>query len=167
MSDPATDAFEALVAVDRPVYVVTTRAGDERSGCLVGFATQVSIEPPRLLACISRANHTHGVVARTEHVAVQLIPREHSDLAELFGGQTGDEVDKFARCAWSEGPHGLPILDGAGVWLAGRILERFALGDHTGLLLEPVDGEMRLADDSLPAWVSLADVVDVEPGHTA
>lgn len=167
MSDPAADAFEALVAVDRPVYVVTTRAGDERSGCLVGFASQVSISPPRLLVCISRANHTHGVVAHAEDVAVHLIPRENRDLAVLFGGRTGDEVDKFTRCAWSDGPNGLPILDDAGLWLAGRIRERFDLGDHTGLLLEPVDGEVRRDTDSLPAWVGLADVVDVEPGHTA
>jgi hypothetical protein len=26
------------------------------------------------------------------------------ELAELFGGETGDEVDKFDRCEWRPGP---------------------------------------------------------------
>ena len=38
--------------------------------------------------------------------------RRAATLAELFGGETGDEVDKFARCAWHEGPEGVPMLDG-------------------------------------------------------
>jgi flavin reductase (DIM6/NTAB) family NADH-FMN oxidoreductase RutF len=38
-----TEAFEKLVSLlDYPMFVVTTRAGDEPAGCLVGFATQVS-----------------------------------------------------------------------------------------------------------------------------
>jgi flavin reductase (DIM6/NTAB) family NADH-FMN oxidoreductase RutF len=38
------EAFEQLVAlVDYPMFVVTTRAGDEPAGCLVGFTSQVSI----------------------------------------------------------------------------------------------------------------------------
>ena len=37
-------------------------------------------------------------------------PPTPTDLAELFGGETGDEVDKFARTAWRD-VHGVPILD--------------------------------------------------------
>ena len=35
---------------------------------------------------------------------VHFVPEEAEDLAELFGGETGDEVDKFERCAWRPGP---------------------------------------------------------------
>ncbi len=61
-----------------------------------------------------------------------------STLARLFGEETGDEIDKFARCAWHEGPEGQPVLDDVPGWFVGRILERFDLGDHVGLLLTPV-----------------------------
>ena len=39
---------------------------------------------------------------------MHLVPADATGLAELFGGETGD--DKFARCEWSAGPEGLPIL---------------------------------------------------------
>src|SRR5688500_11613792 len=50
-----TSPFARLSAkLDYPLYIVTTTANDdgERSGCLIGFATQCSIHPPRFLACI-------------------------------------------------------------------------------------------------------------------
>jgi hypothetical protein len=45
--------------LDHPMVVVTTRAGNERAGCLVGFATQVSIGPPRFLVGLSKRNRTY------------------------------------------------------------------------------------------------------------
>ena len=56
------EAFEKLVSMlDYPMYVVTTRAGDQRAGCLVGFTSQVSIGPPRFLVGLSDKNHTYRV----------------------------------------------------------------------------------------------------------
>lgn len=168
--DPALDetAFDDMVsAIDYPMYVVTTAAEGERAGCLVGFATQASIHPPRFLVGISRANHTFGVAAKADHLAVHLISREHLALAERFGSTTGDEVDKFAGCRWFEGPDGLPILTDSDIWFAGRILERFDIGDHVGHLLEPVGGEVRTGNVDRYAWVSFADTRHLDPGHTA
>ncbi|WP_235831324.1 flavin reductase family protein [Gordonia zhaorongruii] len=163
-----TSAFDAVVAVgDLPVYVVTTVSPTGRSGCLVGFATQTSIDPRRFLVGISRSNHTHGIALSAEYLAVHLIPRGHAEMIELFGGETGDEVDKFARCRWFDGPHGLPILSDSGIWFAGRILERLDVGDHLGYLLEPVGGGIRVADPDRGEWVRLADTRSIEPGHSA
>jgi flavin reductase (DIM6/NTAB) family NADH-FMN oxidoreductase RutF len=132
-------AFEGLMAtLDYPMFIVTVRAGEERSGCLIGFATQASIHPPRFLAALSDKNHTYRVAQGAEHLAVHFVPEGAEELAELFGGETGDEVDKFARAAWHDGPHGVPILDDCENWFVGRIVERFDFGDHRGHLLEPV-----------------------------
>ena len=115
-----TEAFEKLVSLlDYPMFVVTTRADDESAGCLVGFTSQVSIGPPRFLVGLSKRNHTYRVAQRADHLAVHLVPRQHSELARLFGSETGDRTDKFARCAWHSGPHGMPILDDAAGWFAG------------------------------------------------
>ena len=59
MADPGTEAFEELVALlNYPMFVVTTQANDTPAGCLVGFASQTSIHPPRFLVGISERNHT-------------------------------------------------------------------------------------------------------------
>jgi flavin reductase (DIM6/NTAB) family NADH-FMN oxidoreductase RutF len=104
----------------------------------VGFATQASIDPPRLLVCLSIQNATFETAGRATHLGVHLIPRDRIDLAELFGGETGDDVDKFARCRWEEGREGEPLLLDCPMRLSGRILDRHPFGDHVGYLLERV-----------------------------
>lgn len=160
------ESFERITGLlDYPMFVVTTRVDDERAGCLVGFASQVSIHPPRFLVGLSKRNHTYRTAARgATHLAVHLLTREHRELARLFGGETGDRVDKFARCEWRDGPNGLPILRGAAAWFSARILGRFDLGDHVGHLSEPTDG---CAPPRLTDLVTFAEVRDLEPGHEA
>ena len=160
-----TEAFEKLVSLlDYPMFVVTTRADDESAGCLVGFASQVSIKPPRFLVGLSKRNHTYRVARRTDHLAVHLVARRHCELARLFGGETGDRTDKFARCAWHAGPNGMPILDDAAGWFVGEVLARYDVGDHVGFLLEPIAGNV---PDKFEQLVTFADVRDLDPGHEA
>ena len=168
-NDEVGSSFDAVVeAMNNAIILVTTRAepGD-RSGCLVGFATQCSINPRRYLVCISNKNHTCAVARRAEHLAVHVIPRAAMDLARLFGEETGDEVDKFARCEWSEGPFGVPVLAGASGWFVGRIAERVELGDHIGHVLD-----IEAASEA-PAPAAVGDVLHVQavmgfhPGHEA
>jgi len=159
------EPFDRLVGMlDYTMFVVTTQADGEPSGCLVGFATQTSMQPPRFLAGLSRANHTCRVAARSEHLAVHVLSRRHIDLARLFGGQTGDQVNKFEHCSWQTGPEGMPILDDAVAWFVGKTLKRIDLGDHIGYLLEPVAGDAPESSDDL---ISFPDVADLEPGHEA
>lgn len=159
------DAFDRIAGLlDYPMFVVTTRAGDTRAGCLVGFTSQVSIYPPRFLVGLSKQNHTFRIAGEAAHLAVHLLTRNHLEVARLFGSETGDRVDKFARCTWRDGPDGLPILDGAAAWFAGPVLSRFDLGDHVGHLIAPAAG---CAPERLDGLVTYGDVRDLEPGHEA
>src|SRR5512146_282340 len=110
------------------MFIVTAAARGERAGCLVGFATQCSIDPERFIACISDKNRTFRVASEASVLVVHVVPEGADELAELFGSETGDEVDKFERCAWTPGPAGTPVLDDCGNWFAGRILNRFDVG---------------------------------------
>jgi flavin reductase (DIM6/NTAB) family NADH-FMN oxidoreductase RutF len=148
--------------VNYPVYIVTTVAGDARDGCVVGFGTQSSMHPDRFLACLSRSNRTYRLARKASALAVHLVPRERTDLAELFGGETGDEIDKFARCEWSGGPHGLPILEGCPSWFAGAIVSRHDLGDHEGYLLDPIEARSEPGE-----LLYFQDVKYISPGHPA
>ena len=140
MSTAAT--FHALVGdLEYPMFIVTARAGDEPLGCLVGFATQMSIDPPRFSVCLSHENRTFRHGRDAELLGVHCVPADAAALAELFGGQTGDEVDKFARTAWHEGPGGVPILEDCPNRFVGRVLWRRDAGDHDAFLLEPVAAE--------------------------
>ena len=144
------------------MYIVTVVGpGGERDGCLIGFATQCSIKPPRVIACISKENRTFDAVRSAEAIVVHFLGDAQRPLAELFGGETGDEVDKFELCAWSEGPAGIPVLDDVPGWFAGRILERNDVGDHLALLLEPTQVEDRGGALDL----GFQSVKPIDPGH--
>ena len=156
--------FNELVGLlDYPMFVVTAAAGGRRAGCLVGFASQTSIEPPRFLVCVSRSNRTFRVAREARVLAVHFLPHDAQDLAELFGGQTGDAVDKFAVCEWRPGPDGAPILARCANWFAGTILERLDLGDHAGFLLEPIEARTGGGDSQF----TFHRARHIEAGHEA
>lgn len=165
MDDSAVEPFEKLVGLlNYPMFVVTTNGDGVLAGCLVGFASQTSINPPRFLVGLSKRNHTYRVATDATHLAVHVFDREHLDVVELFGGQTGDKINKFERCSWHRGTAEMPILDDAAAWFVGKVIDRFSLGDHVGHLLEPVAGS---PPEHLEHWVTFSDVRDMEPGHEA
>jgi len=104
------------------------------------------------------------MAARSDYLVVHVVERRHVGLARLFGGQTGDQVNKFDHCSWHTGPHAMPILDDAVAWFVGKTLKRVDLGDHIGYLLEPGAGAAGEPTDNL---VSFPDVADLTPGHQA
>ena len=158
------ERFQQLVAqLDYPMFIATVAAGGERSGCLIGFATQSSIHPPRFLAGISDKNRTYRVAREADTMAIHLVPEDAGELAELFGGETGDEVDKFERCDWHEGPGGVPLLDGCPNRFLGRIIERVDFGDHVGMVLEPFAAEVQ---EDL-GQLTFHRAKRIEPGHEA
>ena len=163
MSTPRGAVHELVSELDYPMFIVTVAAEGERAGCLVGFATQCSIDPPRFLVCLSDKNRTFRVARAASVMVVHLVPREAEDLANLFGERTGDEIDKFARCEWSPGPEGAPILSACGNWFAGRILERLPAGDHHAYLLEPFDA----ASDARQGQFDFHRARRMRPGHEA
>lgn len=157
---------EFTAGFDGPMAVVTAEARGERSGCLVGFWTQCSIDPVRFLVCLSKANHTFHVAAEAELLGLHVLERgdpAQLALARLFGEETGDETDKFARCAWTEESGGIPLLTDVHRRVVGRVLDRVDLGDHVGHLLEPV----RVEADGRGEPLGLTGVLHLNAGHPA
>jgi len=128
-----------MVALDSPLIVVTTADERERAGCLVEFHVQSSIEPQRYCVWLSKANYTYRVALHSSYLVIHFLTADDLPLAELFGSQTGDTVDKFAGLEVDSGPGGAPVLRQCPHWLTVR---RVALldegGDHVCLTTEPV-----------------------------
>ena len=96
-------------------------------------------------------------------LGVHCVPADAPALAELFGGETGDEVDKFARCEWHDGPEGVPILDACANWFVGRVLR-----SHRRRRPRPVPARARRG--RAPATqdeFSFHRAKRIEPGHEA
>jgi flavin reductase (DIM6/NTAB) family NADH-FMN oxidoreductase RutF len=162
MNEDEQQAFDAIMgSLDTPLVVVTTAAREERAGCVVGFHSQCSITPRRAAIWLSKANYTYRVGLHTEVFAVHWLTETDHSIAELFGTVTGDEVDKFARCGWSEGPEGVPLLDDCPNRMVGRRVAMLVeSSDHVCILLEPL-----LVSGGSFRPLRLSAVSDLDAGH--
>jgi flavin reductase (DIM6/NTAB) family NADH-FMN oxidoreductase RutF len=162
---PERQAFDELAgSLDHAMLIVTTACGeDHRAGCLVGFHSQCSIDPPRYAVWISRTNRTYRLAMVSRVFAVHLPRADQHPLADLFGGTTGDEVDKFERCAWSPGPDGVPLLDDCPNRFVGERVEvAHTDADHVCVVLRPLRTDR---DDGPANWLPFAAVKDITAGH--
>jgi flavin reductase (DIM6/NTAB) family NADH-FMN oxidoreductase RutF len=150
--------------VDYSLFVVTTVSPTgELSGCLAGFVTQCSIEPPRFLVCISKVNHTYFVAEGATSVGLHLLGEDQTDLASLFGERTGDTVAKFEYCSWRPGITAVPVLEDCAAWAEGLILDRFDVGDHQAVLIRPLTG----GDGPAAGVMTYQSAPSFTPGHPA
>ena len=158
------EEFQRLVGrLDYPMYVVTAGAGERRSGCLVGFGTQCSIQPPRYWVCLSKNNRTYQVAKEAVALGVHVLGPDDGELARLFGEETGDDVDKFERSGWEPAPDGVtPVLRSCRRWFVGRVVARVDVGDHVSFLLHPLWAEAGEGDG--PA-MGFQDAKGLHPGH--
>ncbi|MFH0519381.1 flavin reductase family protein [Streptomyces sp. M41] len=160
------DIDEFIGRLNPDMCVVTATAGGERAGCLVGFASQCSIRPVRFVVWLSEVNHTFRVARAAEFLAVHLLEREQRALAELFGGHTGDQEDKFGQVRWWEGHGGAVVLHDAPAWFIGRIVTRVDGGDHVGFVLDPVaHGGHGAREAHEGPLLRLDDARTISPGH--
>ncbi|MFG2679802.1 flavin reductase family protein [Streptomyces sp. NPDC048392] len=153
----AMDVF--LDRLDPDMCVVTAAADGERAGCLVGFCSQCSIRPVRYVVWISDVNRTYRVARSADVLAVHLLARDRRAEAELFGGRSGDDIDKFQRVRRREAYGGAVVLEDAEAWF----VERIAGGDHVGFVLEPVEWGGR--EQAAGPLLRLSDARTIRPGH--
>jgi flavin reductase (DIM6/NTAB) family NADH-FMN oxidoreductase RutF len=158
-------AYHCLVSqLDNPMFILTVASEKGRAGCLVGFATQCSIHPPRWYVGISKLNHTFSIAATANMVVLHALGPANVGLARLFGERTGDNVDKFSLCGWRTGPDGRSVvLTECKNWFAAEIMERLDPGDHVGLVLAPIAAQCK---DHGPQ-LGFQAISDVQPGHPA
>jgi flavin reductase (DIM6/NTAB) family NADH-FMN oxidoreductase RutF len=159
-----TSFNDMMAGMDPAMVIVTTSAGRERGGCLVGFHAQSSIEPSRYCIWLSKANHTYRLALRASHLGIHFLTDTDTDgeLAELFGTLSGDDIDKFTRVPFVETKEKVPVLESCDNWL---VVEKIALldegGDHVCISTQPVT--VHYEGDFRP--LRLSSVNHLTPGH--
>ena len=150
--------------LDYPMVIVTAAHDGERSGCLVGFHTQCSIDPFRWAVWLSKVNHTHAVAKCSTVLALHFPSGDDVDVAQLFGEETGDDVDKFAQCDWTPGPGGVPLLGRVTSRLIGRVVDTIDDGgDHECFVL----ADLEQHHESPLRQLGFQQVRDLDAGHPA
>jgi flavin reductase (DIM6/NTAB) family NADH-FMN oxidoreductase RutF len=117
------------------VTVLTTRLQEDGVDQMIGITassfSSVSLEPARVLVCVSRRLHTHGVIERSGNFAVNILGTDHLEWGMRFAGMIPEVEDRFAGIDWTTAVTGAPILPGVSGWVDCRLAHAYDGGDHT------------------------------------
>jgi flavin reductase (DIM6/NTAB) family NADH-FMN oxidoreductase RutF len=125
------DLAAALADLTTGIYVLTVRDGERRHGMSSSWVTQVSGDPPLLMAAVDRRHFTHGIIERTRCFALNVIGRHGRHLEDYFYSSASRRPDNLEAVVWDESPAGLPLLRDAMLALECRVQDRHVAGDHT------------------------------------
>jgi flavin reductase (DIM6/NTAB) family NADH-FMN oxidoreductase RutF len=125
------DAIRGLAALTTGIYVLTVRDGERRHGMSSSWVTQVSGEPPLLVAAVDRRHVTHDIIARTRRFALNVLGARGRELEDYFYSDAARHPDNLDGVACRDSTDGLPLLDGALASLECRVEQAVPAGDHT------------------------------------
>ena len=114
------------------VTVVAARHGPLLAGMTANAIATISVDPPLLMASISRKSETHVAIVGSHSFAVSVLAAEQRLLADCFAQPTtAVKLQHFCDAAWHEAETGSPILEGALAYFDCRLTARHDGGDHT------------------------------------
>jgi len=107
--------------------VTTTGSGHRPYGLTATAFASVSLHPPLVLVCISRAAESFPHFEAAGTFAVNFLAAGQQQLSERFAVSG---ADKFAGVPWRKGVTGAPILDGVLAYVECTVEHRYGGGDH-------------------------------------
>ena len=118
------------------IYVLTTRFEDTINGMIASWVTQVSYDPPLIMAAIHPNRYSHQLVLKSGHFALHILSREQKALLARFKGPVTNE--KFEAMTWEDGLTGCPVLRDCIAAMECRVTQRLSPGNHTLFIGEVV-----------------------------
>jgi flavin reductase (DIM6/NTAB) family NADH-FMN oxidoreductase RutF len=118
------------------IYVLTTRFEEAINGMIASWVSQVSFDPPLIMAAVHPNRYSHELLEKSGRFALHILAREQKGLLGRFKGP--DPVEKFKSIAWSDGVTGCPILSDCIGCLECRIVRHLAPGNHSLFIGEVV-----------------------------
>ena len=109
------------------VTVVTASAGGEPLGLAVNSFTSVSLDPPLVAVCISRASSTWPRVREVGWFCVNILSEDQEAVCRAFAARGSK---RFAGLGYRPARSGAPILSGVLAWIDCSIEAEHGAGDH-------------------------------------
>lgn len=114
------------------VNVVTTAGPAGRSGFTATAVASVSDDPPTVLVCLNRKSSQTALVKENRRFAINLLPAEARDVADIFAGRTGISGEaRFEHGEWITMATGAPALASAITTLDCTLADFIEVGTHT------------------------------------
>jgi 3-hydroxy-9,10-secoandrosta-1,3,5(10)-triene-9,17-dione monooxygenase reductase component len=126
-SVPADSFRQVLGHFCTGITVITTLDAAGPAGFTCQSFSAVSLDPPLVLFCPSRASATWPRIEQAGYFCANVLADGQRELAAVFASST---PGKFDGVGWSPSPAGAPVLDGALAWVGADVADVREAGDH-------------------------------------
>jgi flavin reductase (DIM6/NTAB) family NADH-FMN oxidoreductase RutF len=110
------------------IYVLTTQHETIINGMIASWVSQVSYDPPLIMAALHPNRFSQNLVEKSGHFALHVIAESQKSLIDKFMGP--DPSGKFTDIDWQTGETGCPVLKNCLAWFECRIEETHQPGNH-------------------------------------
>jgi flavin reductase (DIM6/NTAB) family NADH-FMN oxidoreductase RutF len=130
---------------------VLTAGGEQAHGMTANAFSSVSLDPPMVLCCVSRAARMHTAIEAAGAFGVSILSTAQRELARYFADwRRPAGLGQFDSVDWEPGPStGAPLLDGSLAWLECELSQAYTAGDHSIFVGEVVSSSRGVAQDAL------------------
>ncbi len=139
--------IEELKEITNGIYVLTVRYGEIRHGMSSSWVTQVSGEPPLVMASIDQRHLSHGLVRAARRFGLNVVGRGGRALEDFFYSPAAKAENNLGRFATVDAPSGVPLLADAVAGFDCAVVDERSAGDHT-LFVGHVEWARRGSADS-------------------
>ena len=146
--------IEELQHLTNGIYVLTIAHGGIRHGMSSSWVTQVSGDPPLLVAAVDVAHFSHGMVEKAGAFGLNVVGRSAKRLEDYFYSSACKRENNLEDFALDVTARGVPLLRDAMVAFECVVEAAHRAGDHTLFVARP--GEVRA--DALDAPLTSLDL---------
>jgi flavin reductase (DIM6/NTAB) family NADH-FMN oxidoreductase RutF len=138
---------QALGKMTYGIYVLTTYYADEINGMIASWVSQISYDPPLVLAAIHPHRYSHKLIEQSRSFALHILAQNQDDYLSHFKGD--DPRRKFDGIRWGKGKTGCPILTDCVAYVECTVKASYTPGNHTLYVGEMVEANCFSDDDPL------------------
>lgn len=146
------DASLARVMADliTGIYVLTVAEGGLHHGMSSSWVTQVSGNPPLIMATVDNGHRTRAMIERRGALGLNLVGRRNRALEDYFLSARARRPDNLAEFDYELSPQlKVPWLRVAMASLEARLVESRPAGDHSLMIAAPVSVRLNQRDRPL------------------
>jgi flavin reductase (DIM6/NTAB) family NADH-FMN oxidoreductase RutF len=140
---------EALSEITTGIYVLTVADGEQRHGMSSSWVTQVSGDPPLIMAAVDKRHFSHSLIERRGVFGLNVVGTKGKELEDYFFSAASRRPDNLTPFAYEGGETGVPLLKLAMAVFECRVVGSYPAGDHTLFIASVVRTEVREQDQPM------------------
>jgi len=155
---------KAMYSLCYGVFMLGTKAGDKKNGCITNTCIQVASAPTRVAVSVINANYSCDLIKESGMFTISMLDQSVTfETIKHFGMQSGRNVDKLADLPLPEDERGVPYLGwSACAMLSLQVVESHDLGSHTLFIAEVLDAKV-LSDKAPLTYADYQNKVKPKP----